>query len=100
MLELNDELPYRIAVSVEHFDESRRENEKKPLIEIEAVLHVERKSQKAIVIGKGGASIKTIGMRARKDIEYLLNCQVMLKLFVRVEPDWTTSAKGLKKLGY
>lgn len=100
MLELTDELPYRIAVTVEHFDESRRENEKKPLINIEAVLHVERKSQKAIVVGKGGASIKMIGTRARKDIEHLLDCQVMLKLFVRVEPDWTTSAKGLKKLGY
>ncbi len=100
MLELTDELPYRTAVTIEHFDESRREHEKKPLIEIEAVLHVERKSQKAIVVGKGGASIKMIGTRARKDIEHLLNCQVMLRLFVRVEPDWTTSAKGLKKLGY
>ena len=100
MLELNDELPYRVAVTIEHFDESRRENERKPLIEIEGVIHVERKSQKAIVVGKGGASIKMIGTRARKDIEHLLNCQVMLKLFVRVEPDWTTSVKGLKKLGY
>lgn len=100
MLELDDELPYRIAVTIDHFDESRRENNKKPLIEIEAILHVERDSQKAIVIGKGGAGIKTIGTRARKDLEHLLNCQVMLRLFVRVEPDWTTSAKGLRKLGY
>lgn len=100
MLELTDELPYKIAVTVEHFDESRRENEKKSLIEIEAVLHVERKSQKAIVVGKGGESIKRIGIRARKDLEHLLNCQVMLRLFVRVEPNWTTSPKGLKKLGY
>lgn len=100
MLELKEELPYRLAVTVEEFDESRREEATKPLITIEAVLHVERKSQKAIVVGKGGASIRTIGMRARKDIEHLLHCQVMLKLFVRVEPNWTTSPKSLRKLGY
>lgn len=100
MLELKDELPYRLAVTVEHFDESRRNDNNKALIDIEAVLHVERKSQKAIVIGKNGAAIKAIGIRARKDIEHLLHCQVMLKLFVRVEPHWTTSSKGLRKLGY
>lgn len=100
MLELKEELPYRLAVTVEHFDESRREEEKKPLVSIEAVLHVERQSQKAIVIGKHGVAIKAIGIRARKDIEHLLQCQVMLKLFVRVEPNWTTSGKSLRKLGY
>lgn len=100
MLELKDELPYRIAVTIEEFDESRREDAHKPLVAIDAVLHVERPTQKAIVIGKGGASIKTIGTRARKDLEYLLQCQVMLKLFVRVEPDWTTSPKSLRKLGF
>lgn len=100
MLELKDELPYRVAVTIEEFDESRREDEKKPLIAIDAVLHVERPTQKAIVIGKNGASIKMIGMRARKDLEHLLQCQVMLKLFVRVEQNWTTSPKGLRKLGF
>jgi GTPase len=100
MLELKEELPYKLAVTIEAFDEARRADDKKPLIDIDAVLHVERKSQKAIVIGKGGASIKNIGMRARKDIEHLLNCQVMLKLFVRIEPNWTNSAKAMRKLGY
>jgi len=100
MLELKEELPYKLAVTIEQFDESRRQDKDKPLIAIEAVLHVEQKSQKAIVIGKQGASIKTIGIRARKDIEHLLHCQVMLKLFVRVEPHWTTSPKSLRKLGY
>lgn len=100
MLELKDELPYRLAVTIENFDETRREDTKKPLVEIDAVLHVERPSQKAIVIGKHGESIKTIGTRARKDLEYLLQCQVMLKLFVRVEKDWTTSPKSLRKLGF
>lgn len=100
MLELSEELPYRLAVTIENFDESRRQEEKKPLIMIDAVLHVERKSQKAIVIGKGGRALKAIGVRARKDIENLLQCQVMLKLFVRVEPNWTTSMKSLRKLGF
>lgn len=100
ILELKEELPYKLAVTVEAFDETRRADDTKPLIEIDAVLHVERKSQKAIVIGKGGTAIKNIGIRARKDIEHLLNCQVMLKLFVRIEPDWTTSPRALRKLGY
>jgi GTP-binding protein Era len=101
MLELKEELPYKLAVTIEHFDESRREAvDKKPLISIEAVIHVERKSQKAIVIGKNGETIKSIGIRARKDIEHLLDCQVMLKMFVRIEPNWTTSLKSLRKLGY
>jgi GTP-binding protein Era len=100
MLELKDELPYRLAVTIETFDESRREEVAKPLIAIDAVLHVERPTQKAIVIGKNGESIKTIGTRARKDLEHLLQCQVMLKLFVRVERNWTTSPKSLRKLGF
>lgn len=100
ILELKEELPYKIAVTIDNFDESRREEGKKPIIQIEAILHVERESQKGIVIGKGGATLKTIGTRARKDLEHLLQCQVMLKLFVRVEPNWTTSSKAMRKLGY
>jgi GTP-binding protein Era len=100
MIELSDELPYRIAVVVEEFNEDRRENTDKPIVEIEAMLYVERDSQKAIVIGKRGDTIKQIGIRARKDIEHLLDCQVMLKLQVKVEPDWTTSVRGMRKLGY
>ena len=100
MLELQQELPYRAAVVVEEVDESRRDDATKPLVHIGAVIHVERDSQKAMVIGKGGIRIKTIGERARKELERLLGCQVMLQLLVRVEPDWTTTEKGLAKLGY
>ena len=100
MLELAKELPYRIAVVVETFDEDRRDDPRKPLVTIEAVLHVERDSQKGIVVGKGGQRIKAIGARARQELQRLLGCQVMLKLFVRVEKDWTTNAKALNKLGY
>jgi GTP-binding protein Era len=100
MLELQDELPYRAAVVVEEFDESRRDDKKKPLVHIAAVIHVERDSQKAMVIGKHGERIKKIGQRARKELEHLLGCQVMLELLARVEEGWTDDARALAKLGY
>jgi GTP-binding protein Era len=100
MLELRQELPYRAAVVVEDFDESRRSDAKKPLVHVAAVIHVEKESQKAMVIGKKGQRVKAIGERSRKELERLLGCQVMLELLVRVEPDWTSSDKGLAKVGY
>ena len=100
MLELQEELPYRLAVTIEEFDESRRADDKKPLVHVAGVIHVEKASQKAMVIGKGGQRIKAIGQRARQELERLLGCQVMLELLVRVEEDWTGDAKGLRKLGY
>lgn len=100
MLELSQELPYRVAIQIEEFNESRRDSTKKPLVEIQAALIVERESQKKIAIGDGANRIKMIGMRARKEIEHLLGCQVMLKLFVRVEPKWSQSSKTLRKIGY
>jgi GTP-binding protein Era len=100
MLELQQEIPYRTAVVVEHFDESRRSDRRKPLVHIAAVIVVEKDSQKAMVIGKGGQRIKAIGQRARKELEHLLECQVHLELFAKVEADWTQTPQGLKKLGY
>lgn len=100
MLELRQEIPYRAAVVVEEFDEARRGDSKKPLVRIAAVIHVEKDSQKAVVVGKKGERVKAIGQRARAELEALLGSQVMLELFVRVEPDWTTREQGLKKLGY
>lgn len=100
MLELTDELPYSINIEIESFDESRREDSKKEVIAIDAVIYVERDSQKPIVIGKKGEKLKKIGIRARQELERLLLCKVMLKLFVKVEPNWTQSAKTLKKIGF
>lgn len=100
MLELQEELPYRAAVVVEEMDESRRADDRKPLVTIKAVIHVEKDSQKAMVIGKGGQRIKAIGQRARLELERLLGCQVMLELFARVQEGWTTDERGLKRLGY
>lgn len=100
MLVLEDEIPYQIAVEVESFDESRRSDSVKPICDISAVIHVERVSQKSIVIGKGGQRIKEIGQRARGSLEKLLDCQVMLRLLVRVEENWTTNPKGMRRVGY
>lgn len=84
LLALKNEIPYELNVKIETFDESRRENSKKSLIDISANLNVARESHKAIVIGNQGQMIKQIGQMARKELEALLGCQVMLRLFVRV----------------
>lgn len=100
MLELQQEIPYRTAVLIEHFDESRRDDKRKPLVHVAAIIVVERDSHKSMVIGKGGQRIKIIGQRARQELEHLLQCQVHLELFVKVEKDWTSSGIGLRKVGY
>jgi GTP-binding protein Era len=94
------EVPYSAAVLVEQFDESRREEGPRGLVRISATVLVERDSQKAIVIGKGGARLKEIGTRARREIERLVGAKVYLELFVRVEPGWTRTAQGLRRAGY
>ena len=93
---LAQELPYSTAVEIELY----KELPEKKMTEIHAVVVVERENQKKIVIGKGGKTIKTIGTRARNEIEVMLEQKVFLSLFVRVEPKWTETDKGLKKLGY
>ncbi len=99
MLFLGQEVPYRVAVQIDRFDESQRET-KKNIVHIDATLHVERDSLKGMVLGKGGSMLKKIGVAARKDAESLLDAKVMLKLFVKVTKDWTQSDKGLKSVGY
>jgi GTP-binding protein Era len=94
------EVPYSAAVVVEEFDESEREVGPRGLTRISATVLVERDSQKAILIGKGGARLKEIGTRAREQIEKLLGCKVFLQLHVKVEKDWTQTARGLRRAGY
>lgn len=91
------EVPYSSAVTVDQFLEPA--DDSRP-IAISATIHVERDSQKGIIIGKRGAMIKRIGTEARRDMETLLGHAVFLDLFVRVEPKWSRSHKGLNKLGY
>lgn len=91
---LQDELPHGIAVEITKFDEE------KPIIEIDADIILEKSSHKPIVIGKNGSMLKNIGIKARNDIEKLLQKQVMLKLFVKIREDWRNSASTIKELGY
>ena len=94
------EVPYSAAVLIEEFDESRREQPPRGLVKIIATIILERDSQKAIVIGKGGSRLKEIGTKARQEMERLLGAKVFLQLHVRVEPGWTQSARGLSRAGY
>jgi GTP-binding protein Era len=91
-----EEIPYAVAVTVESF----KERPGKALIDIQATIHVERESQKPIVIGKAGQKIKKIGAAARKDIERMVGCKVFLKLWVRVQKNWTKDERAVKRLGY
>ena len=94
MRQLGDELPHSAAVSIESFAELER------LTEIRACIHVERESQKKIVIGSKGLRLKRIGSDARRDIETLLDRKVMLRLWVKVDKGWTNQTVGLHRLGY
>ena len=97
---VRDELPHSIAVTVEemHLREDRPED--KPLLDVYATLHVERDSQKAIILGTGGARLKGVGTTARHQIEALLGMRVYLDLHVSVAKDWQRDPKQLKKLGF
>ena len=90
------EIPYSSAVVVDSF----KEDEGKNLIRIQAVINVEKDSQKGIIIGKRGAMLKEIGTRARLDMERFFATRVYLELFVKVRTKWTQNASGLKDLGY
>lgn len=108
----HQEIPYSTAVVIEHFDETEREPRGRKakaaakagglagLIRILATIYVERDSQKAIIIGKRGEMLKTIGTGARKGIERLLGTHIYLSLSVKVEERWSERPEGLKKLGY
>jgi GTP-binding protein Era len=98
MLRTRQEIPYAAAVEVEAFDESGR-REGGGLVRISALVTVERASQKAIVIGKGGAMLKQIGTEARRGLERLLGCKVFLALTVKVEERWSERESTLRRLG-
>jgi GTPase len=92
----HQEIPYAVAVTVEKFTEDQEGNR----IEIEASIHVERDSQKGILIGKSGQMLKQIGQQARRDIELLLGCHVYLGLFVRVQKNWRKDPRALVRFGF
>ncbi len=93
LLQTRAEVPYAVAVTIDKFDD------KDNLAVISATIHVERESQKAIVIGAGGARIKEIGRAARLELERMLGRRVYLELFVRVQEEWTKREALLKEFG-
>ena len=92
----SEEIPYAVAVTVGSF----KEDEQKNLIRIQADIHVERPSQKGIIIGKGGAMLREIGKQARLDMEKLLGARVYLELWVRIQKKWRKDPRALKEFGY
>ena len=94
LLNYEKEVPYSVEVVVERFAEDQK------MIRINATIYVERESQKAIIIGHRGNSLKKVGMEARKDIEDFFEKKVYLQLFVKVEKDWRNKDRMLKNFGY
>jgi len=94
---VRDELPHSLAVVIE---EVLPREENPDMLDVHALLYVERPSQKAIVIGKGGSRLKEVGTNARKQIEHILGVRIYLHLHVKVAKDWQRDPKQLGKLGF
>ncbi|HTA19357.1 MAG TPA: GTPase Era [Polyangia bacterium] len=93
------ELPYAVAIDIESWEERTRPDGTTDVV-ITAAILVERDSQKAIAVGKGGSMIREVGTKARAEITALLGRPAHLKLEVKVDPEWTTSPEALQRLGY
>lgn len=94
LLNYDKEIPYAVEVEVEQFIEDDK------LIRINAVIYAERDSQKGIIIGHGGKSLKKVGTEARKDLEAFFEKKVFLELYVKVEKDWRNKDLKLRSFGY
>ncbi|MBA8825459.1 GTP-binding protein Era [Saccharopolyspora lacisalsi] len=94
---VRDELPHSLAVLIE---EMVPREEREDILDVYAVIYVERESQKAIVIGKGGQRLKDVGTQARKHIQALLGSRIHLDLHVKVAKDWQRDPKQLRRLGF
>jgi len=91
---LSQELPYSVSVEIEKFEQTEK------IAKISSVIWVEKASQKSIVIGKGGANLKEIGSRARREMQKLFNTKVHLQLWVKVKDGWSDDAALIRGLGY
>jgi GTP-binding protein Era len=88
------EVPHAVAVLVDSFEETGR------LIRIRATIYVEREGQKGILIGRGGATLKQIGTKARKELEEILGTKIFLELFVKVQPNWRDNPQLVRQLDW
>ena len=94
LLYYDKEIPYSVEVTVESFKETD------DLIRIEAVIYVERESQKGIIIGHQGVAIKRVSTEARRDLERFFDKKIYLQCFVKVDKDWRSSDRAMKQYGY
>lgn len=94
MMRYKEEIPYSVQVDVVEFKEEDK------IIRISAEIYVMRDSQKVILIGKGGAALKNVGIAARRDLERFFDKQVFLQTFVKVKENWRDNDKLLKQFGY
>jgi GTP-binding protein Era len=94
LLHYNKEIPYAVEVETEEF----REDD--DIIRIRAVIMVERETQKGIIIGHRGAALKKVGVEARADLEKFFGKQIHIELYVKVNKDWRSDARQLKRFGY
>ncbi len=97
-LHYKEEIPYSSEVAIDTFKED--ETKDPMLIRIHATIYVERKTQKSIIIGKGGEKIKQLGIDARKDLEKFFEAHVYLELFVKVKENWRDDDQSLRHFGY
>ena len=97
---VRDELPHSIAVTIEEVLPREDRPADRPLLDVYATVHVERDSQKAIVLGSGGSRLREVGTKARRQIETLLGTQIYLDLRVTVAKDWQRDPKQLRRLGF
>lgn len=97
---VRDELPHSLAVVVEEMVPREGRDESSPLLDVRVNVFVERQSQKAIVIGRGGSRLKSVGSAARRSIEGLLGTKVYLDLHVKVAKEWQRDPKQLGRLGF
>ncbi|MCP9234646.1 GTPase Era [Lewinella sp. JB7] len=95
----HQEIPYSVEIEIETFEETET-NDGKELARISAVIYVSRKTQKPILIGKGGSSIKKLGTNARKRMEEFLGRRVFLETHVKIREDWRDDEQWLKRFGY
>ncbi len=96
LLRTRDEIPHAVGVSIEDV----RLDKKKGMTTVVAAIHVERESQKGIIIGAGGEGIRAVGTDSRADLERLLGTKVFLDLQVRVKKDWRRDATQIERFGY
>ncbi|MCV7154544.1 GTPase Era [Mycolicibacterium pyrenivorans] len=97
---VRDELPHSLAVVIEEMELRPDRPDDQPLMDVHAILYVERDSQKGIVIGKGGARLREVGTAARTQIEKLLGTKVYLDLRVKIAKNWQRDPKQLGRLGF